>query len=171
MTEIWKPVAGFEGTYEVSSFGRVRKGDRILSQSKSTGGYLAVSLQAPDRTRKQYRVHRLVCRAFHGPEPIHLATGLLTYAMVAHSDGDRTNNRPSNLRWASAMENAADRTKHETGNFAEQHPNSKLTAAKVREIRARWANGEPIEHIAPSYGVCVATAQSVASRRSWRSVA
>lgn len=31
--EIWKPVIGYEGLYEVSSFGRVRSLDRTVNDS------------------------------------------------------------------------------------------------------------------------------------------
>lgn len=76
-TEQWKPVVGFEGTYEGSSWGQVRSLDRILSNGRRRRGqilkpwpanppYLYVSLRKNGRTYA-HRVHRLVMMAFIGP--------------------------------------------------------------------------------------------------------
>jgi len=47
--------------------------------------------------KKNYKIHRLVCEAFHGePKP---------GQVVIHLDEDATNNRPDNLRWGSQKEN------------------------------------------------------------------
>lgn len=45
------------------------------------------------------RVHRIVCTAFHGPEPE-------PNMVVDHIDTNRCNNRPENLRWLTRLENA-----------------------------------------------------------------
>lgn len=47
---------------------------------------------------KNYKIHRLVCEAFHGPAPFE-------GAVVLHLDEDATNNRPDNLRWGTMREN------------------------------------------------------------------
>ena len=47
---------------------------------------------------KTFKVHRLVCEAFHGPAPF-------DSAVVMHLDDDPANNRPENLRWATQKEN------------------------------------------------------------------
>ena len=94
MQEIWKDISGFEGFYEISSYGRVRsvKSGRILSTSKCGGcrGYLSVCLS---KNGKRYGklVHRLVAEAFI-PE----VEGL---SEVNHKDEDKTNNRVENLEW------------------------------------------------------------------------
>lgn len=94
MQEIWKDIIGFEGVYEISSYGRVRsvKSGRILSTSKCGGcrGYLSVCLS---KNGKRYGklVHRLVAEAF-----IPVVEGL---SEVNHKDEDKTNNRVENLEW------------------------------------------------------------------------
>ena len=47
---------------------------------------------------KNYKIHRLVCEAFHGPSPF-------DGAVVIHEDEDALNNRPENLRWGTQKEN------------------------------------------------------------------
>ena len=94
MQEIWKDISGFEGVYEISSYGRVRsvKSGKILSTSKCGGcrGYLSVCLS---KNGKRYGklVHRLVAEAF-----IPVVEGL---SEVNHKDEDKTNNRVENLEW------------------------------------------------------------------------
>lgn len=109
MTEIWKPIAGYEGRYEVSNLGRVkslpfkqryllRNGvpawrvtrERILAQNRNNKGYHLVHLYL-DGERKALLVHLLVARAF-------LEGGGET---VNHDDGDKANNRAGNLEWMS----------------------------------------------------------------------
>jgi len=47
---------------------------------------------------RNYKIHRLVCEAFHGPAPE-------DKPVVIHIDEDSTNNKPSNLRWGTQKEN------------------------------------------------------------------
>ena len=47
---------------------------------------------------KNYKIHRLVCEAFHGPQP-------KNFPVVIHLDEDATNNRPENLKWGTQKEN------------------------------------------------------------------
>lgn len=106
MSEVWKPVVGFEGVYEVSSLARVRRvkaaqGTRpghILTGFVDRKGYRQVRLSG-----KFARVHRVVAEAFHGPSDL---------PMVRHIDGDPSNNLPGNLSFGSSLENARDRRRH-----------------------------------------------------------
>ena len=50
------------------------------------------------RLRRTFKVHQLVCEAFHGPKPF-------DDALVLHLDEDPSNNRPENLRWGTHKEN------------------------------------------------------------------
>ena len=112
MSEKWKPVERFEGHYEVSSLGRVRSLDRILTQKngrkrfhkgriikprKINSGYYKVTLSA-NRRQESPTVHRLVLVTFKGQPPS-------KEYQVNHIDGDKTNNRADNLEWATPAEN------------------------------------------------------------------
>lgn len=98
--EIWKPIPG--SRYEASSLGRIRSPrGNILKPQKHPMGYhmVAVSLEG-DATVKSYTVHRLVALAFLGPRPDGLD--------IAHGNCIKTDNRPSNLRYATRSENIQD---------------------------------------------------------------
>lgn len=47
---------------------------------------------------KNYKIHRLVCEAFHGPAPEEKP-------YVIHLDEDALNNRPDNMKWGTQKEN------------------------------------------------------------------
>ena len=97
----WKPIAGYEGLYEVSDVGtvRCRKSDHYrlmkLKYNRFTG-YYAVDLRK-DGKCKTFSVHRLVATAFL-PNPDGLP-------YVNHKDEDKTNNCVSNLEWCTSEYN------------------------------------------------------------------
>ena len=101
--EIWRPIVGYEGLYEVSSYGRVRSLDRyvkgksyrlhkgkVLSPGKNSRGYLSAVLSYNGK-HKAITVHRLVAETFL-PNPDNLPE-------INHKDEDKTNNSVDNLEW------------------------------------------------------------------------
>lgn len=100
--EIWKDVAGYEGLYQISTFGRVKslpkngRDAKILKPSKTIWGYLDIQLCKNGKYHHE-RIHRLVASAFL-PNPNKLP-------QVNHKDFDRTNNQVNNLEWCSTSEN------------------------------------------------------------------
>lgn len=90
MIEEWRDVVGYEGLYEVSDWGRVRRNGKILRPAKIKNGYLLVSLYKNGIVRRVY-IHRLVASAFI-PNPQNLPE-------VNHRDENKTNNAVSNLEW------------------------------------------------------------------------
>ena len=111
MEEIWKPVVGYEGFYEVSNIGRVRSlarivecsdgrkrkiKDRTLKGSSYSGGYSGVTLHK-DGCAKSVNIHRIVAEAFV-PNP-------LEKEEVNHKDENPSNNHASNLEWVTHKEN------------------------------------------------------------------
>jgi hypothetical protein len=107
-------------------------------------------------------VHQLVLEAFVGPKPSPKHQG-------AHWDGDLENNFVSNLRWATAKENIADKVRHGrvTRTSGEIDGMSKLTNDQVRKIRERCSAGEVQHVVAVDYGVSQPTISDIMTRRSW----
>lgn len=110
-TEVWKPIKGYEGLYEVSNLGNVRSVDRYVTNGKGycllkgkpkkalphSKGYLIVGLWINNQI-KLHLVHRLVAEAFI-PNPNDLPC-------IDHINTIKTDNRVENLRWCSYKENS-----------------------------------------------------------------
>jgi len=114
MSEEWRAVPWYEGSYEASDKGRVRSLDRcifdkngvkyrlsgiLLALNPNSDGYPSVCLSGVTKT-----VHRLVLEAFVGPCPDGLE--------CCHEDDEPTNNCLSNLRWDTKSENQKDSYRH-----------------------------------------------------------
>lgn len=100
--EKWKPIAGYEDFYEVSSLGNIRSVTRVMSNGKTLKSkilkpyankntqHLQIMLHKGD-SHKMHYVRRLVAAAF--VENPH------SYSVVKHIDGDKNNNKSDNLAW------------------------------------------------------------------------
>ena len=116
--EEWRPVVGYEGAYEVSSYGRVRSLERVIMRrngcqqrvharilrptiARHRGNYPTYSLSkgSPRRT-----AHALVAGAFIGPVP--------AGHEVLHRDGNPQNNHVSNLGYGTHGQNMLDIVRH-----------------------------------------------------------
>lgn len=131
MTEIWRDIAGYEGLYQVSNFGRVRRLRKatppyVLELRLDNKGYPRVFL-SHDGEVKNKLVHRLVAQTFI-PNPD-------SKPEVNHLNGDKTNNHVENLGWATRAENQ--QHAYDTGLRGSNgnNPLAKLTDAQVVYIR------------------------------------
>lgn len=116
MKEIWMPIPGYEGLYEISTEGRVKSlcsgrwhTEMIRKGVRDKNGYLTVNLKKDGRYICA-KVHRLVATTF-----IDNPNG---YPHVNHKDCDKTNNSVTNLEWCTAAYNNAYKDKYKCTNKA-----------------------------------------------------
>ena len=110
--EIWADIKGYEGLYQISTFGNIKSLSRPVKHSNggtkiirerllktkvnSTTGYREVGLSR-DGKQKYHLVHKLIAEAFiDNPHRL---------PVVNHIDGCKTNNDVSNLEWTTYSEN------------------------------------------------------------------
>ncbi len=114
LSEIWRDIPKFEGIYQASSLGRIRRVGGLTSDGRTWHGRvlnqrarrgvrasgkvdMRVNLCARGVHYKGVLVARLVCSAFHGTPAANLT--------VDHIDNDPTNNHADNLEWVTRSEN------------------------------------------------------------------
>lgn len=110
---------------------------------------------------KKMAVHRLLCMAF---KPVENMENLI----VRHLDDNPSNNLLENLCWGSHADNAEDKIRNGRMRRGEQHPNAKLTRAKVRRIRELGQSDLTHREIAVRYGITSSTVGAIIHRRSWK---
>jgi hypothetical protein len=197
--EVWMPLPDWEGIYEASSLGRVRRDPwafrgkvGVVLGVRLKKGYPVVQLTSRGRKRTA-QIHVLIAATFLGPRP----PGLV----INHRDADKLNSRPENLeyctqaqnihhamtlgRTARGLRNGANSkperrprgprhgayTKPEKLARGESHGNAKLTESIIREIRARVAAGEAANRVAREIGINPSTAQRIVRGIAWGHVA
>lgn len=171
--ENWKPVVGFEGWYEVSDRGNLRRllerdgkplaTPRVLSLAVDGDGYVNTKLSIGGRIFNKKR-HTLVAEAFIGVAP--------RGKQVNHIDGVKTNNHVANLEWVTAREN--NRHARRTG-LVRTLRGGECSWAKLTEDDVRWIRSVrpslTLSSIAKQLGVSQALIDLVARRKTWKHVA
>lgn len=142
--ERWRPVVGYEGLYEISDSGRLKRIGRdrlgrsryighILSPSLVTG-YCHCLLSGPSGPKNVF-VHVLVAEAFIGPKPAGM--------QVNHKNGNKADPRLENLEYVTRSENHLHALKN--GLFkppsGDRHWYARLSNEQIREIVRRSEMG------------------------------
>lgn len=173
--ENWKPVPGWEGIYEVSDLGRLRrivggtgtKPGRVMNPAVGSNGYVLAHFRYKGRQHSR-TLHGLVAEAFIGPRPSKFE--------VNHIDGDKTNNRAANLEYVSRRDNLIHSYKYlgrsRNSKPGQENHKAKLTEGDVLAIRSRYAaGGETHQSLADEYGVHQTVIGQLIRRVTWRHVA
>lgn len=180
-TEIWRPLLGYEGLYEISNLGEVKslpravrsvgsakkeylihRKEKILSKIIDSNGYIQVTL-TKNKISKLTLVHRIIALAFI-PNPENKRC-------VNHKNGIKTDNRVENLEWMTHSENS----KHsfQIGlqcNKGENHPSSKLTTKDVLLMRKLKSEGKSSYSLAKMFGITYTTAKEIIKRKTWQHI-
>lgn len=177
--EIWKDIPGYEGCYQVSSFGRI-KGirrdvikkngkpykikERMLNPSKQgRGKYLYVSIGLNRKIRKNKTLHSLICTTFNGPR--------LKGKECNHIDGNKYNNRPENLEWITKEENLNHQRFNKLFRHGENVKWSVLKEKDVLEIRKNKVIYRGLlSELAKKYKVSCASIKDVFTGKTWKNV-
>jgi hypothetical protein len=171
MEEIWKDVPGYEGLYQASIFGQIRRLPKerpfgrfgikkyplvILVSEITKRGYHRVTLTKDNKSIK-FALHRLVAISF--------IPNLANKPQVNHKDGNKDNNAKSNLEWSTALENnqhsCLNKLWDERG---EKCHLSKLDNTKVLEIRK---SGIDARELSKMYNVHYSTIRRIINNIIW----
>lgn len=126
------------------------------------GDYMRVGMSVNHKTHNK-SVHRLVLEAFTGPAP---SDDMET----RHLDGNRANNRATNLAWGTALENAIDREGHGNTLRHEAHGRALLTAEQVRTIRRTDFSTTTRVEVARLYGVSTSAIKNILNGKNWKRI-
>ena len=125
--EIWKQMEE-SSNYLISNLGRVKRKPYVVNKSDGTiqtykeklctihhtsVNYCFVNLQIASNTKKAYSLHRLVAKYFI-PNPLNLPE-------VNHIDGNKDNNKVSNLEWCTSAENQTHAVQTGLAVYTEEH--------------------------------------------------
>jgi len=160
--EVWKPIGGYKGIYEISNKGKVkslnfnkisgRKGHKtplnpkILKPFKNPKGYLLVNLHKNGKG-KTIQVHRLV--------GIHFIINPNNKPQINHIDYNKTNNCINNLEWVTNLENRIHSAKL-----------TKKQVLKIRKLKGKFSQRQ----LARKYNVVKSTIYKIHHNNIWKHI-
>lgn len=145
MFEVWKDVSGYEGFYQVSNLGRIKRvehvdkfghvfKERFLKITSYKRGYARVHL-SKNGIAEWILVHRIVAKAFVPQIP--------GCDIVNHLDNDPSNNAANNLEWTTYkgnMQYAAmqGRMKYNPDNLMKAQRAKEIPVVAIKDGKRTW---------------------------------
>ncbi len=178
------PVVGFEDFYEISNHGTIRGVDRrvvrtrngkthlltcegrVLKPGGDTVGYFVITLSNGGE-RYASSIHRLVAKAFvPAPEGVEFSD-----LQVNHIDGDKKNNKASNLEWLTQQDNIKHAISNGmkpkfSGGFRGADP--LLTIEQVKKAKKLLKKGKKVYEVAEYFNVTPVTISKISQGRSFK---
>lgn len=111
------------------------KSPRILKGGLSGPGYLHVAVKTIEGKFISKDIHRLVCETFNG----------ISNLTVSHKDGNKLNNKLSNLKYETHKENIRRKLLHGTDDRGYKNSRAKINKKQLKEIR-RLLNLRELTH-------------------------
>lgn len=179
--EIWKPVVGYEGFYEVSNLGRVKSLPRWVNTANGgkqyrpgevlkpqfNGAYYHVRLSVYHKI-KIFLVHRLVATSF--------IDSIDGSPWVNHKNGIKTDNRVENLEWSNVSDNTAHAYRIGLANplTGKNHPHYGKESVRRKKVfdSSTGTTFNSVEEAAKSVGVSRSHLSSMLTgfRKNWTSI-
>lgn len=158
MTEVWTQVVNYP-EHEISSMGRIRRNRRILSTHLDKNGYDQIHLWWHGKAWHVH-VHRLVAFHFIGPRP--------TGHVINHKDGNRLNNKASNLEYVTHSQNM--RHAKQMGLMKHKRRPDKMTWTKAERLRRDYKSKKFTQRdLADKYDISQRQVWNIIARRQWAS--
>lgn len=174
--EEWKDIAGYEGYYQISSYGRVRSLDRvilskdnrivnykgkILNTGLTPNGYCYFITSKNDK-RNKFLVHVAVAKAF--------VLNFYNKPQVNHINSWRADNHYKNLEWVTAKENKLHSVLNKSHAYGERNAFSKLTDKKAIEIYKLAHSNIPQKQIAKKYKISHYIVSKIKRKKLWKHI-
>ncbi len=164
-TEEWRPVPGYEGSYQASDLGNIRRSVRakrypanyLLKTIPQRLGYHKICLCSKGKKR-WFWVHQVIAATFIGERPLNKE--------INHKNLIRRDNRVCNLEYVTRLENYH----HAVLHGKDPRPFAKLTEDIVSEIRREVAQGVSKKTLAEKHGVVIRTINQIVSRETWPAI-
>lgn len=143
----WKVIPGFS-KYSVSDTGLIRSANGILKPRKRPDGYMEFWPYKNGR-KKHFFVHRAVALAFIGPA---------NDRHVDHINRNRSDNRISNIRYLSKLENS------------QRSKINILNSVTVKKMRIEFSKGSTVSKLSELYGVSITTVCQALDGTTWGNI-
>lgn len=154
--EEWKDIPDFEGFYQASSFGNIRKiCGKPIKQSNSKGYRVVRFTKNLKRTVES--VHRIIAKTFlireNGKDEVN------------HINANKSDNNVKNLEWCNRLHNVRHANKMNLINYSK-----KLNRDDVKKLRLMISSGVTVTETAKFFKIAIGTCSAINSFKHWKNI-